>query len=374
MIRRAATRYDTLILAADVGGTNTSIAIVGTGAGRFEIVARYRTSTPRLGCFEDGLREALSSFRAELNLRELALCCVSAAGPVVGDECRLTNVPWAIRRSELERVTGVNSYLVNDFTAISYAVPLLAPDNPEQVTRLPVPGAPGASSSNPAPGFVSGQDGIAAVIGAGTGLGVGFVVHERGEFRAWPSEGGHTDLAPYDDRSDALVAYLRRELGGRPDWEHAVSGTGIANLFAFLRRHEFAEHRSDALDRIEAAPSRERAALISEAADHDPLCRATIEFFVELYARAASGVALQLLPSAGVYLAGGIAPKNQRFFIEDDRFMRSFSATYQSGLREILSATPVAIINDYEISLYGAAHAGTVLDRRPDRKPDHRPE
>ncbi len=368
MVRRAATRYNTLILAADVGGTNTSIAIVGTCDRRFEILARYRTSTPGLACFEDGLSEALSSFRAELNLRELTLCCVSAAGPVVGEECRLTNVPWAIRRAELERVTGLKAYLVNDFTAISYALPLLDHRNPDQITPLTSPGTLGAPQSAPETGFASGRDGIATVVGAGTGLGVGFVVHEGGEFRAWPSEGGHTDLAPYDKRSDALAAYLRRELGGRPDWEHAVSGNGIANLFAFLRRHEFATHHSEALNRIEAAPSRERAALISAAAGHDPLCRATIEFFVELYARAASGVALQLLPSAGVYLAGGIAPKNQRFFVEGDRFMKSFCATYHDGLREILAATPVSIINDYEISLYGAAHAGTVLDRRPDRR------
>ncbi len=353
MLRKALDRYDALILAGDVGGTNTSLAVVGKRGDVFEIIRRFQAPTPALERFEDGLNQALEAFGTEVDTGEISLCCISGAGPVVDDECRLTNAPWSIRRTTVERITGVRTYLLNDFSAISYALPLVDRDNPDHITKLP--GLDGRVA------FAG--DGIAAVVGAGTGLGVGFIVCETGRYRAWPSEGGHTDLAPYDDRTDALVAYLRSELGGQPDWEHVVSGSGIANVFGFLHRHEFPNHTGDVVDQILRLPVRERAAKVSEGSASDPLCRASMELFVDLYGRATSGVVLQLLPSAGVYLAGGIAPKNRQFFLEEHRFMRSFCQSFHAKFREILAETPVSIINDYEISLYGAAHAATVLDR-----------
>ncbi len=353
MLRRASPDYDGLILAADIGGTNTRLAIVAKQDNSFRILGRFQTATPEHERFEDVLTLALQEMGKETDLRELSLCCISAAGPVVNDECRLTNAPWTIRRNSIEQTTGVRTYLVNDFSAISYALPLLDRENPDQVLDLPT-----VEGNHAVP-----QEGIAAVVGAGTGLGVGFIATDNGSYRAWPSEGGHTDLTPCDERTDALVRHLRAELGGHPDWEHVVSGAGIANVFGFLRTHEFSDYYAEIVNRVLELPARERAAQISAAAHHDPLCRATMEFFVELYARAAAGVALQLLPTAGLYLGGGIAPKNLRFFTEEHRFMRSFCGSFHAKFRNILSYTPVSIITDPEVSLYGAAHAATTLDR-----------
>ena len=86
-----------------------------------------------------------------------------------------------------------------------------------------------------------------------------------------------------------------------------------------------------------------------------------MELFVKMYARYASTAALFFLPLGGLYLAGGIAAKNERWFVDDHRFMKTFECNYNERVRPLLAATPVHLITDYDVSLYGAAHAALSL-------------
>ncbi len=52
------------------------------------------------------------------------------------------------------------------------------------------------------------------------------------------------------------------------------------------------------------------AAAIAIAAQQDSLCQKTMQTFVEAYGAEAGNLALKLLPSGGLYIAGGIAAKN----------------------------------------------------------------
>ena len=117
------------------------------------------------------------------------LCCISGAGPVIDGRIFLTNAPWAIDAKAIESAYSMPTILINDFTAVSYGVILLDPTNPEQITRLPH-----GDGSLPSP-----QPGVRVVVGAGTGLGVGYIVKVRNKIEAFPSEGGHVTLPVYDD-------------------------------------------------------------------------------------------------------------------------------------------------------------------------------
>lgn len=346
--------YDLVVLAGDVGGTNTNLALIGKKGGTFSTLIEKHYSTKAessflapLGRFLEEAKNRVPGFRPDL-------ACVSGAGPVKDGRIRLTNAPWDIDSAEISRDFGLRTFLINDFTAVSYGVLLLDPADEAQLRPLvgrdfPFP--------QPAPG------GVKAVIGAGTGLGVGYVVRVGDRTMAFPSEGGHVCLPVYDEETRAFSRWLEDKYGFPPGSEAGVSGQGIGHIFAFLAQREAAAGRSlspgDAA--VLDAPETERPARVSAAARESPLCGRSLEIFVKLYARCAADAAACFLPYGGLYLAGGIASKNEAWFLEDSRFMDMFLKSYRSHIREILARVPVYIVKDYGISLYGAANAAVSL-------------
>ncbi len=334
------------VLAVDVGGTNTSCAVVQSTNGAFERRFERRYSTKA----EPSLLAPLGRFMdeaAKAGAPAPALLCVSGAGPVVGRSITLTNAPWGIDGTELESRFGLRTFVINDFSAIAWGVLLLDPGNPDELVRLP---APGGSPIAPA------ADGSVVVIGAGTGLGFGFATRDEAGTRVYPSEGGHVCLPVYDADSRAFSAWLERKYGFAAGAEAGVSGQGIANLFAFFASREASP--SAAARAILETPEDDRPAKVAAAADSgDPLCGRAMDMFVRLYARVACDAAAVFLPSGGVYLAGGVAAKNLSRFTEGDRFMRTFGMAYREHVRDIAARTPVFVVKDYAISIYGAANA-----------------
>jgi len=346
------TSYDTVILAVDVGGTNINAALVGRKGGTFTLLSERRYSTRA----EPSLAEPLARFMAEAaaETRFLPeLLCVSGAGPVDGRIIRMTNAPWNIDGAALEVEFSLRTFVINDFSAIAWGVLLLDPADPDELLQLE-----GADGSRPA----SAQNGTVVVIGAGTGLGFGYAVREPGGPRVHPSEGGHVTLPVYDDQSRAFSRWLEDRYGFCAGAEAAVSGQGIANLFEFHRSRMPAEAGSATVRRVLDAPEADRPALVAAAAaEGDPVCASAMTMFVRLYARVAADAAAVFLPTGGVYLAGGIAAKNEAWFTDGHRFMETFRMAYREHVRTILGHTPVFIVKDYAISLYGAAHAASVL-------------
>lgn len=347
------TSFDVLILAGDIGGTNVNLALIGMKAGTFTVLMdrHYRTKE------EPSLIEPLGRFLEEAARERLGLkpelCCVSGAGPVVDGRIALTNAPWAIEAKAIEAAFSIPTTLINDFTAVSYGVLLLDPADPAQVTRLPH-----CDGSTPAP-----RPGLRLVVGAGTGLGVGFVVKIHNRIEALPSEGGHVTLPVYDEESRGFQRWLEARYGFTPGAEAGVSGQGIGNVFAYLAEREAAAGKkaSAAAKAILDAPTAERPAMVAQAAGSDPLCAASMDMFVKLYARVAADHVASFLPPGGVFLAGGIPAKNEERFLEGNRFMAMFEKSYATHIRSILAKTPVMIVKDYSISLYGAANAAVEL-------------
>ena len=342
--------FDLVTIAGDIGGTNTNLALVGVKDKRFDILfeRHYRTREEAslvepFGRFVDQARQALPGLEADN-------CCISGAGPVVNERIELTNAPWGIDGPSLAAAFGLPVHVINDFMAISYGVVLLDPKKPEQLTTLAH-----TDGSRPQP-----TEGIKLIVGAGTGLGVGYVAHHGDRAEAYASEGGHITLPVYDEESRIFQRWLSMRCDFVPGAEAGVSGMGISNLFNFFAERaegELGERARLVLD----APESEKPALVASGADFDPLCEKAMDAFVKLYARVAADLAAAFIPKGGVYLAGGVAAKNEVRFLEGSRFMNMFEKSYREHIRLILKSLPVMIVKDYNISLYGAANAAVLL-------------
>lgn len=333
------------VLVADVGGTNLNLALLMPEGGRFRLLQKARFSTQD----ERSLLEPIRRFLDATPSIRPGRACFSAAGPVLDRRIHLTNAPWDIDGAALERDLHMPIHLVNDFIALSCGVVQLDLGDPEQVT--PVPHGDGSLPS-------ADPNGLALVIGAGTGLGVGFIVRTPQGPRAFPSEGGHIGLPVFDEDSLALWRHLQKGLPGPPGAEMAVSGMGLGHIFRFLLDSQRVPWTA-AATAILALPKPEQPAAISTQAASDPACARAMAMFVDLYARVCAELCAVFLPTGGLFLAGGIASKNTPLFLAEGRFMAQFERNYRAHLNLLTRATPVYVVRDYDLSLFGAAHAPT---------------
>lgn len=318
-----------MILGGDVGGTKTNLAL-------------YRPEAARLECAElrsypsqefPSLEAILDRFLAGGPPVELA--CIGVAGPVFGGRSRLTNLPWVVDGESIRRVCGARrGFLINDLQATAFAVPHLTPD------RIAVL-----------------QDGEAdprgtvAVIAAGTGLGIAFLVRSGKGYLPFASEGGHADFAPRDAREAALLAYLRGTFD-RVSAERVVSGPGLHAIYRFLREREGAQEAPEVDARL-ALEDPPRVIVEEGQGGRSAACREALRLFVSLYGAKAGNLALHLLATGGVVLGGGIAPAILPVLAES-AFLEAFRA--KGRFQEFLSQVRVTVILDDKAALLGAAH------------------
>jgi glucokinase len=281
------------------------------------------------------------AFLAETG-RSTEVACFDVAGPVTSGRARLTNLPWVLDEEGLRRELGLKRViLLNDLKAIAYAVPRLRPDELHVLN----PGRPE-------------PHGPLAVVAPGTGLGEAFLVWSGSEYIACSSEGGHADFAPGDARQVELWRYLSKRYG-HVAYERVCSGGGIPNIYDFLRDAGHAEEAPELAARLASAP--DRTPLIVQAGMTDPngnpLCAAALDIFVSVLGAEAGNMALKVMATGGVYLAGGMPPRVLDR-LGEGRFMRPF--TGKGRLSELLEVIPVNVVIT-RAALIGAALYG--LDR-----------
>jgi glucokinase len=352
--------FETLILAGDIGGTNTNLALVGYSApNSFVIILETVFASQHIQGLAQPIAQTLQLAQERRSDLVPSQACISAAGPVANNCCVMTNLPWTIDGDKLAQELDVPVLVVNDFLAISYGIPTLDVNNPEQITVLAH-----CDESCPAP-----QATTKAVIGPGTGMGVSYLVWDGAAYIPAGSEGGHITFAPFDEESQAFQKYLQHKLGALPGVEPLISGTGINNIYEFYRDTGKLTGAPE-LDAEQiwqpiqnAAPS-QRPMLISLASNQNPIAADMMKLFVRMLARYASDLSALFLPLGGFYLAGGVVMKNIRWLQKDALFMTWFEQNYNPNIVPILQKTPVYIINDYSISLYGAANASVSLQKK----------
>jgi glucokinase len=328
-----------MLLAGDVGGTKTSLAVYDLQLGPRRPLAEATLSSADFASLEALIHSFLAGI--EFNVTR---ACLGVAGPVVSGRATITNLPWVMDEEQLSKALDVTSVrLLNDLESIAYAIPRLNTDDLHVL-----------NAGQPAP------KGAIAVIAPGTGLGEAFLTWEQGHYRAHPSEGGHADFAPTDTLELGLLRYLwdRYE---HVSYERVCSGLGLPNIYAYLKDSGQAEEPTWLADRL--AKARDATPIIvNNALDKDEcceLCERTLRTFVSILSAEAGNLALKTLATGGVYLGGGIPP---RILPALDRaaFMRAFCN--KGRFDELLARVPVYVILNPRAPLLGAAAYGLEMD------------
>ena len=318
------------ILSGDVGGTNTRLAILQPTGGRFAKLAS-RTA-PSVGFA--GLQDAINALLDRVDRPCPKAAAFGIAGPVVGNRCEATNIPWIVDADELKADFGFQRVaLLNDLEAQAQGIQYLRDEDFEVLH-------PGTA-----------KPGNRALIAAGTGLGQAGLFFDGEQHRVFATEGGHTDFAPRNDLQIALLQYLTRRYG-RGSWERVLSGPGLEDMFRFLvEDRELSPHPE--LGRTPDAATISNAALEGrcEVADR------ALDLFVELYGAEAGNLALKILAINGLFVGGGIAPRILER-LKGPLFLQSFRA--KGRMSSLVQDIPVRVILDGDCALYGAA--GAVVD------------
>ena len=328
------TQYNPLVLlAGDVGGTKTLLGLFERATPRPRQVAARTYPTNQFASF-DAILEAFARDIGAPFVIDAAVAGV--AGPVVGGVARLTNVGWDVERARiLTHLKTSRVDLINDLEAMALGATVLDPDEVIELQR-------GNAR----------DDGNAAVIAAGTGLGQAYLHRVDGRLTAMASEGGHGDFAARTDREMALVRMLR-DLYGRAEVEHVLSGPGLLNLHRFTHNGRDCGAVAGA-DLVEAPAQVSTSALEGRCAS----CVEALSMFVEAYGAEAGNLALRGVATSGVYVGGGIAPKILPA-LQDGRFIAAFRA--KGAFAELASRIPVKVILSPDTGLVGAAVAAQDL-------------
>jgi glucokinase len=318
-----------MVLAGDVGGTNARLALVELDGGNARIVRQSRYPS---GEFQ-GLAPIVSRFCQEAaNHPDRA--CFGVACPVVGDDCTAPNLPWTINARKLAAEIGIpRTWIVNDFVAVGYGIELLGPSDLATLQE-----------GSPTP------HGPIALIGAGTGLGQGFLTWEEDRYQVLPSEGGHGDFAPRGKLQTGLLQFLGQQFD-RVSWERVLSGPGLVNAYRYLLASAVAPEQAT----VRAEMGKEDPAMVISRhalARTDCLSDRALDLFCEVLGAQAGNLALTVVSTGGVYLAGGIAPR-----IVDRLKSGPFLAAFRDKGRmsELLSRIPVHVILNPNVALLGAA-------------------
>ena len=324
-----------MILAGDVGGTKVHLALYNFAGGRLAAVRDHKFPATEYATLDAVVKAFLA--QAGETKEEIVAACFGCPGPVRDGRLKLTNLPWTLDERDLQKSLGIEHiFLINDLVANGYGIPELAP---ESVFTL----HPGDASSVGHRGLVS----------AGTGLGEALLIWDAKKRRhtPLPSEGGHCDFAPRNDREIELLNYLRRTLKGRVSFERVVSGIGIKNVYAFLRDDQKMDEPAWLRERMAVEDPN---AVIGQSAEDgsSEICFETLQIFTSAFGAEAGNVALKVLAMGGIYLGGGIAPKILKT-MRDGEFMQAFLD--KGRLSPLLEALPVRIILDDTCALLGAA-------------------
>lgn len=325
-----------MLVAGDIGGTKTDLAIFSTEAGPLAPIAQQRVHSADYPSLQAIVKEFLQKTKQPVDR-----ACFAVAGPVIGGCVRTTNLPWAIENASLAQELNLNIksvQLINDLEAIARAVPILRPSDVQTI-----------NAGEPI------RRGAIAVIAPGTGLGESFLSWEGTRYVAHSSEGGHCDFAPVDDRQIRLLEYMFK-IFDHVSFEHVCSGIGIPHLYRFLRDIEHVPETPDVAKLIDAAadPSIVITNYAFAPTNQSKLCTATVELFASILASEASNLAIKVLATGGVYIAGGVAVHTLPA-IKQPAFIQRFKR--KGRFAELMGRFPIKVVLS-SAGLAGAAACG----------------
>ncbi|MGH7259372.1 MAG: glucokinase [Nitrospiraceae bacterium] len=342
-----------MILAGDIGGTKTHLALFDWTTERVEPLREQTFPSADYKTLDDIIEEFLKppepsdkqddeskDAPAEQEPPSLEAACFGIAGPVVENKSKTTNLPWVVDGPELGvqfKIPRVR--LLNDLEAAAYGVLVLRPNETEELN----PGAPPRTK------------GAMALIAAGTGLGEAILFWDGARYHPMPSEGGHCSFAPTSDLEIELLRYLRTQYT-HVSYERVLSGMGLNNIYEFLRDTK----KNEPTWLAEKIKVGDPAATIAEAGlkKQAEIAVQALDLFATIYGAEAGNLALKALAFDGLYLGGGIAPKLIAK-LKDGMFMKAFAD--KGRYKKLLANIPVRVITNPKAALLGAASVAARL-------------
>lgn len=323
-----------MLLAGDIGGTKTNLALYSPETGLTpRAQATFRSAD------YSSLEAVVEQFLTEVRL-PVERAVFGVAGPVIEGRSSTTNLPWVISEGALQKALGLQeAKLLNDLEATAYGVPNLPPSDLFALNDAPP------------------RSGTKVVLAPGTGLGEAILFFRDGHYHVIPSEGGHTDFAPTNLFEIRLLRHLLGKFG-HVSYERICSGSGMPNIYAFLRKQGFAEERPDVKKALKEAADPTPIIVQKAMAGECELSIATLNTFVTILGAEAGNLVLKVMATGGVYLGGGIPPKILTK-LKDGTFMAAF--VNKGRFAEMLAKVPIYVILNEQTALFGAACYGLGL-------------
>jgi len=319
-----------VILAGDVGGTKCNLALFSEKAGKLTPVFSQRFRSKDFAQFDLIVKEFSRLAGSHLNSEGIIAAGFGIAGPVIDNRVRATNLPWIVDAGVLSKELKVsNVVLLNDLGATGHSIEHL---ERQEFCVL--------NEGKREPG------GARALLAAGTGLGQSTLVWDGTRYRVVPSEGGHSDFAPHDEKQIELLRFMRRRYP-QVSWELILSGRGFRTIHEFLDPN--VKHSSFDDPDADPAPEITRLGLAKACT----VCAETLDLWTSIYGSQAGNLALTVLALGGVYVAGGIAVKILEK-IKDGTFFRAFKDKWK--FESLLNNIPVSVILNESAPLMGAAY------------------
>lgn len=314
------------LIYGDIGGTKTLLRAAVMKGENIEFRHEHRYDSRMYESFDDILMDFMERSRCHP-----VATCLAIAGPVVAQRVALTNLSWTMDAGSIaEKFSIPNVKIINDFEAVALSIEILTED--DLVTLQPGKSFPSA---------------MRVILGAGTGMGVAWLINREDRHEPLATEAGHIDFAPVNETQIELLRYLTTK-HSHVSVERVLSGQGLAHIFNFLQ--------TDAADDIHLKSielnTDDGATVTRLAFEHyHPIALRALNLFAEIYGAYAGNLALAGLCRGGVYIAGGIAPHiigvlKQPGFIKAFRNKGRFSA--------LLHEIPVHVIMNRKAGLLGA--------------------
>ena len=335
--------YSKFILGGDIGATNTHLGIFGVNNKSADLIVSYHFKNKDLGSVYEAINFVINLIKKDYKIKiENASLGVAGALSPEKDIAKMTNIKWSISKKELIKKLKLKKViLINDFEAIGYAINSLKKSDVSIVkTARKV------------------QKAAILVIGAGTGLGKVVLLYDKSNNSYFPvsSEAGNSDFAAQDDEDFKLMKFMRQRMKRNISYEDFLSGRGIVNIFDFVKNGKRFKETSYTREINE---SKIKPELISKYRKIDGACKEAFRIFRKIYAGFARNSALDALPYDGIYIAGGIAPKNKGIF--DREFVKMFEQN--NKLSHVLNKIPVYLVLNLDVGLLGAGAAGADMPK-----------
>lgn len=317
------------VLAADVGGTKTNLALFQIEKGKLVSLKNQRYPTSDHQSFVKAIRQ----FHDD-KVSQIDCACLGVAGTVDGDKVRGVNFAWEIDAKKLEKDLKIKKVLlINDLQANAYGLSALQNDDFITLSKGKI------------------NEGNAAIIAPGTGLGEAGMFWDGSSYHPYATEGGHCNFSPNNEIDLELWKFLNKKFD-HVSWERLVSGQGIINIYDFVRKFRKKKEPKWLTEELKIDHS---AKIISAAAieKKDAVCVETLQLFIKYLAVESSQLALKTKATGGIYIGGGIAPKILEL-IDKKEFYKNFINA--GRMEHLLKTIPVKVVLNDKTALLGAAY------------------